>query len=253
MDNYNEEINNIKTYCIYKITNLINNKGYVGMTSDYERRMNEHCNAHMNLRGIKGAIFKYGVDNFTFDILQDNLTFEESQIRERYNIWLHETFGPLGYNLTSGGGGVSDYHHTKETKNKISFSTTGEKSSWFGRRHTKETRLKMCKNHADVSGEKNPMYGKTGELSPNYGKTGELSCLYNIKQNKEHIEKRVVNIRKLFIIIFPDGHKEITNNLPQFCKDNGLRYGCMIQIANGVKHHKQHRGFRCEHYVEKSS
>ena len=38
-----------------------------------------------------------------------------------------------------------------------------------GSKHTQETKDKMAKNHADVSGKNNPMYGITGENHHRYG------------------------------------------------------------------------------------
>ncbi len=40
----------------------------------------------------------------------------------------------------------------------------------FGTTHTPETKKKMSRNHADVSGENNPMYGVRGKDAPAYGK-----------------------------------------------------------------------------------
>ena len=60
-------------------------------------------------------------------------------------------------NRTFGGEGTSGYKFSEESKQKI-----GEKTSEAlkGRQFSEEHKQKMSENHADVSGEKNPMYGK---------------------------------------------------------------------------------------------
>ena len=48
---------------------------------------------------------------------------------------------------------------SKETRQLISRAQTGKSNSFYGKKHTKETRDKMSKNHADVCGTNNPMMG----------------------------------------------------------------------------------------------
>lgn len=52
---------------------------------------------------------------------------------------------------------------------------TGENNPFYMKTHNEETINKMKKNHADVSGEKNPMFGKKGKENPNFGKTWKWS------------------------------------------------------------------------------
>jgi hypothetical protein len=51
---------------------------------------------------------------------------------------------------------------TFKVKQKISLAVRGKNNPFYGKKHTLETRLKMSRNHADVSGKKNPMYGTKG-------------------------------------------------------------------------------------------
>lgn len=83
---------------IYKITNIINGKSYIGQTDNYKKRWNAHIrNYGKSVIGF--AIQKYGVDNFTFDVLdytEDYNNIEIKLIKE------FDTYRK-GYNLTMGG------------------------------------------------------------------------------------------------------------------------------------------------------
>lgn len=68
-------------YCIYKITNLINNKVYIGSTKSYNRRISYHKsdlnnNKHIN-NHLQAAWNKYGKDNFLFEIVEEVKNSEE--------------------------------------------------------------------------------------------------------------------------------------------------------------------------------
>lgn len=94
---------------IYKITNLINNKSYIGQTKrDLNIRIKEHFyNSHSNLTGIDAAIKKYGKENFSIEIIEDNIeTFEELNEKEIYYIsYYHSSVDEQGYNIQRGGQG----------------------------------------------------------------------------------------------------------------------------------------------------
>lgn len=95
---------------IYKITNQINNKCYIGQTiKSGEQRWKEHkahaFGSHPNDQNktLYKAIRKYGIDNFTFEILQDNIeTYEQLDKAEIYWIDFYNSF-VKGYNETFGG------------------------------------------------------------------------------------------------------------------------------------------------------
>lgn len=78
----------------------MNNKCYIGQTSDYKRRMREHkaC-GYGEEKVLYEAFNKYGLDNFTFEIIEETEYYND---RERY--WIdHYNSYRHGYNMTLGG------------------------------------------------------------------------------------------------------------------------------------------------------
>lgn len=140
---------------IYCIENIINHKKYVGQSIDIYSRWSKHKSELNNNRHfndyLQKAWNKYGPDNFKFYTIElcDEKLLDE---RENYYIDFYETLDRnKGYNLMSGG--TFGRQYTEESCIKRSQSLKGHKVS-------KETRLKISKNHADISGQNNGMYGK---------------------------------------------------------------------------------------------
>lgn len=94
---------------IYKIQNLLNNKVYVGQSNDILRRWRDHktnafnSNDHNYNTHLYRSIRKYGLQNFSFEILEECSTFELNA-KEIYWISHYNSFFE-GYNLTMGGDG----------------------------------------------------------------------------------------------------------------------------------------------------
>lgn len=97
---------------IYKITNLVNNKVYIGKSIQVEKRKYQHFydsfyknanNRNYNMT-IHKAIRKYGKENFSFDILEI-CNIEELNQKEQYWITYYNS-KRLGYNESDGGEGV---------------------------------------------------------------------------------------------------------------------------------------------------
>lgn len=82
---------------IYKITNKINGKSYIGQAFDYKKRWKEHINH--KAYAIGAALELYGVENFDFSIIEYANNYND---REKYYIKYYNTFRN-GYNLTLGG------------------------------------------------------------------------------------------------------------------------------------------------------
>ena len=91
---------------IYKITNDINNKVYIGKTEfSIEKRFKEHCQDAFRDRNEKRPLYsamrKYGIEHFHIELIEETDNPEE---REIYWIEALKTF-KLGYNATKGGDG----------------------------------------------------------------------------------------------------------------------------------------------------
>jgi len=97
---------------IYKITNTLNNKCYIGQSIDIETRWLEHIYESKTLRHkykIYLAIKKYGIKNFTFEILEKcSLNRKVLDERERYWIEYYNSYEE-GYNMTKGGQGENSW------------------------------------------------------------------------------------------------------------------------------------------------
>lgn len=88
---------------IYKITNKVNNKSYIGQTRyTLEFRWRQHQHKKDNTY-FHNAIKKYGIENFNLEILEE-CSIENLDSREIYYISKYDTF-KNGYNLTIGGDG----------------------------------------------------------------------------------------------------------------------------------------------------
>lgn len=85
---------------IYKITNILLNKSYVGQTrKDLRERFTSHCSqSNYNFSPLKKDIGKYGKTNFILTKLYDVVDYHEaSQIEDDF-ILSENTLSPYGYN-----------------------------------------------------------------------------------------------------------------------------------------------------------
>lgn len=120
---------------IYKVTNIVNGKAYIGQSVDPIKRINQHIRySGSGSYLVHYAVEKYGVENFLFEVIKSEVPIEQINEIEIQCIKEHNCKSPLGYNLTDGGEGtigVSD-----ETRMKL--SRAGK-----GRILSEETKQKM--------------------------------------------------------------------------------------------------------------
>ena len=133
---------------IYKLTNKINGKVYIGQTvRTLEERIKEHT-SH-NKTAISKAIRKYGINNFEIEIIEKCKTVKELNSREKYWIKKYNSFSETGYNLCEGGENTKGFKHREYSKHKMSVTKSkmyiGKNNPFYGKHHSKEQCEKWSK------------------------------------------------------------------------------------------------------------
>lgn len=206
-----------RKWCVYKHTNKINGKVYIGQTcQDPEQRWGngeKYRSCVLFYRAIK----KYGWDNFNHEIIAKNLTKTEADFLEQDTIKKYKTTDAnYGYNLKEGGS------HGK---------------------YTESSKLKMSRNHSDVSKEKNPMYGKH-HTKETIEKIKIAKQIYNSnnkrppmsQETKNKISKANKGKRRTI-----EQKQKIRSSLktkPVICIETGICYkgACEIEEKLGLNH-----------------
>lgn len=149
------------------------------------------------------AIKKWGWDAFEVEVLVEGIeTMEELNKLEIEYIKKYDSYNN-GYNSTLGGGNLCGYHHTEETKRKISENHApmkGELNGMYGVKMTEESKRKMRENHMDYKGENHPFFGKhhTEETKRKISETKFKNGTNNkgIPHSEEHTKHLTESVRK---------------------------------------------------------
>jgi group I intron endonuclease len=148
---------------IYKTTNLVNGKYYVGKD---EKNNPEYLGSGLLLNK---AIKKYGIENFKKEILESCVTRKELNEREIH--WIKELEAiEKGYNIALGGSGGDTYTNNPKLP-KIIEKLSGENNHFYGKKHSNGSKDKIGES-------------KLGKPSWNSGKVNVYS-----KKTKEKMSK----------------------------------------------------------------
>ena len=230
---------------IYKITNKINNKIYIGQTikerpSDrfsqhrYSARHPEQDNSNSYLHK---AMREYGVDNFIFEIIEE---VPVEVLDERECFWISElnSLVPNGYNLTDGGEGTKGYSRPQSIEERLKRQQSNKKfyednpeaieqarertkEFWQNeeyRQKVTEGVHKFYNEHPDLfSGKNNPFYGKT-HTEESRAKIKEAAKLK--KKPIAQLDKETLEIIKIY-----DGVKDAEKELE-------VSHGWIAKAAN---------------------
>lgn len=187
---------------IYKITNTINNKCYIGQSIDVERRMNKHKidllnNKHGN-EHMQNSFNKYGIDNFKFELLIECKAEELDEFEIKYIKEYNSTNRNLGYNISSGGSNGNNFVGKSEEEmikfsNKVSNSLKKLYENSNERlRVSMQTKAAMNNPEvkAKISGDNNSMRRKGGHSKDSKDKISKaVSGCNNGFYGKNHSEE----------------------------------------------------------------
>ena len=141
---------------VYIAQNRINDKVYIGKT---EATLEERWRLHLvavkqnSQYAFHRAIKKYGSDAFLVCPISSASSAEElAQIEVFYIAKFHSTENAHGYNMTAGGEPGWSYVNKR--------NKTNHPKGMLNKKHSAATRKQMRESHADISGDKHPMYGK---------------------------------------------------------------------------------------------
>jgi group I intron endonuclease len=217
---------------IYKITNLINGKVYIGSAKRFKSRCQGHIgslnkNKHQN-KHLQNAINLYGTENFLFEVIEvmEGSTRFERTTREQEYIDQYLDRWEDCYNIDKKCIRKCNSLTPEETKQKLS-------KSLKGKHHSEETKRKISEAQ---KGDKHRMFGKhlSEEQKKKIGKTNSVSQL-----GKKHSEETKQKLREIFS----------GENHPMFGKERSDETRKKISEANKNKpfseEHLKHLRERC--------
>jgi len=205
-------------YTIYKFTNKVNGKSYVGLTRrDFDVRKYEHIQ-----EGNSGSEFmfhqalgKYGIDGFTWEILESEITdLPSANKREQYYVKLFDTY-ENGYNMTEGGGGRDNYIFSKIARERMRQAKLGTTLSDGHKRKISESLMDVPKTKEHVDKVRLANLGKTV--------TDETKSL--ISKNRKGLNTGNANPAAIIVNIYNHNDElmfECYGNFMTVCNENGL-------------------------------
>lgn len=158
---------------IYKFENLINNKCYIGQSSNLEDRYKKHMyniNDLSHQEVLYKAFRKYGVENFSYEILEkfEIYSLEKLNKLEQEYIKKYNTLIPNGYNMIPGGNNGAGLSKGIEVEQ---YSLSGEYVQTFSSAKQASEELNInhsnicacCRNERNIAGDYQWKYSKSNK------------------------------------------------------------------------------------------
>ncbi len=236
---------------IYKITNKINGKSYIGQTirSIRERWENHKTTAKYLKRDtyLYKAIRKYGLENFTIEEIDGANSLSELNYKEFIAIHKNNTLAPNGYNLKEGGGNKTNSEASlikavsKRNIKKGGTGKTGIICIETGKKYktikqaSKETNI--CK--ANISSVLRGISDKAQNFTFRY-LDDKLNKKYDLVRSKRHIKLKEIAKNLGNKIMCIENYKEYYS-IQEAARDLKLSAGNIHQILKGKR--KQTKGY----------
>lgn len=138
---------------IYKITNLVNGKLYVGSATNLRKRIkSDHIrelrnNRHIN-KHLQNSWNKYGENNFEFEVIEE--IQDKNKLIEREQYWIDQyDFEKELYNQCPIANSSLGYKHTEESIIKMSKAKKGKNNRLYGKTRTEKTKQAISDGRND--------------------------------------------------------------------------------------------------------
>ena len=198
----------MKKMCIYMIKNNINNKVYIGQTIDFENRKKQHQYMTTYEKGksynypLYKAMRKYGLNNFDFLILDDDINDrEELNEKEIYYIEKYKARDPkYGYNIHYGGNDQAGEHNG-------AYGYTGAKS-WHAKKVIDVTTGKVYDSLIDCAlklfGDKKYLKCISNVCNPESNKFSYRKHIFRFIDNDGNVIKKSINPKPKSMILIKE-------------------------------------------------
>lgn len=229
---------------IYKITNKINGKCYIGQSVDIERRFNEHKNCKVD-KPLYRAFKKYGIDNFTFEILEECSQEELNEKEIYYIVFYNSTTDGNGYNLEHGGefkdivlceeSKIKQVEHYKKTIENMLKEKFVEWHKKIGAKHKGKI---VSQEQRDKISKKLKEYFKDENVRKNLSEKHKgkvLSLSTRLKMSMIQQEKMNKYAKKVLQYDLDDNFIAEYNSLKEASKKTGIGKGDICKCCNGKR------------------
>ena len=260
--------------CVYKITNKINGKIYIGQTiRKPEVRWKYHTNPPKNVKKltyIQSAIQKYGVDNFDFETIcyakdRDSLNYYEDHFIQYFNCLAPKGYTCIGSRSVSG-------MFSQETLNKMSLAKKGKepwnkgkkyklsedsktayklsnKGKWLGKKQSSESKIKMSLAKKGKRFLSDEHYERVGLINSQRVVSEEtrakLSAANMGKVHSRHVLDAMAEKKTRNVIVRIDPNSGETKNYYSGIelKNDGFRYSSVYRSITKFNGQIKHKGY----------
>lgn len=163
-------------------------KKFIQVKCSFSKRRKEHFQDAKHHRDsskkFHKAIRKHGWENFDWEILYETDNIQDLNEKEVY--FIKQLTIDERYNIVEQCGTYERTEKWKKDFGKIIKKQyqDGRKTWIEGGTHSKKARKKISENHADVSGENNPMYGKGYWLNKKHTEKTKMKMSIKSKQRQ---------------------------------------------------------------------
>jgi len=192
-----------KIWSLYRITNKINGKIYIGQATNISKRWSDHRAAVQKLKPtqiIHHAMIKYGLDNFEFEVIASCKTQEDANETETELVKQYDSFisNGKGYNATLGG---MNAPKTEAWRNHMSKVMTPKLQEYFQLETPEQKEERYTKVSASLKGmQKVPGSGtkKGFKHSEESKRTFSQSHIGQVAYNRKFTKEEIILIREQY-------------------------------------------------------